>query len=110
MVNTGINRTKSSLEKFLNSIYISLDEGKYVLCSDLYALPKEKKLPTAEQIHDLLKNPDGLARGLSLYQHLVIGLGELCKVKPNGNNAVEYLGIAIIARTISTHTHSFIHS
>jgi hypothetical protein len=55
------------------------------------------KLPIGQNIEDLLKNPDGLMPGLSLYQHLVVGLGELCKVKPNGTDAIEYLGNWLIA-------------
>ncbi len=66
--------------------------GEYVLQSDLEAISKIKRRPTGEEIEAMIKAPLTNGGKDSIHSLLVTGLVELCKVKPVGVDAVEWLG------------------
>ena len=88
---TGITREHEHLVNLLESIKMVPMGGEYVLQSDFDTISKIKRRPTWEEIEKIVKEPmsDGAE---SIYDIIVTGLVELCKVKPVGPDAVEWLG------------------
>jgi hypothetical protein len=71
--------------------------NEMVLQSTNDKVPKIKKRPTGDEIESMLKEHIKGEEGKTLHELLVEGLVELCKVKPVGIDAVEWLGEWLIA-------------
>jgi hypothetical protein len=92
----GITRSKEHLSQLLATIKMVPAGGEYVLQSDIEVIGKIKRRPTGEEVEAMIKAP--MAPGKeSIHDLLVTGLVELCKVKPVGVDAVEWLGDWLLA-------------
>lgn len=63
-----------------------------VLQSTIESISKIKRKPTGEELEAMIKSPMNGPGSESLHDLVVTGLVELCKVKPVGMDAVEWLG------------------
>ncbi len=63
-----------------------------ILQSENEAISKIRKVPTGDELENMLKDPNGAGNDMSINELLITGLAELCKVKPVGTEAVKYLG------------------
>jgi hypothetical protein len=70
--------------------------GEYVLQSDFDTISKIKRRPTGAEVEKMIKEPMGEGKE-SIHDLIVTGLVELCKVKPVGPDAVEWLGDWLLA-------------
>jgi hypothetical protein len=77
-------------------MYIADSGSTWLLQSSNPNIKKQKIKPTGEQIGELMRQPSGPA-GESMHDLLVTGLVELCKAKPVGLDAVEWLGKWLLA-------------
>jgi hypothetical protein len=68
-----------------------------VLESSNINISKIKKRPTGDELEGLLKTPMMGEDSDSIQELLVTGLMELCKVKPSGNDAIQWIGDWLIA-------------
>eukprot|EP00606_Chrysophyceae_sp_TOSAG23-5_P001215 GSChrysophyteH2.ASY1.ANO1.362.1 assembled CDS len=92
----NLTRSKAHLSSLLESVKMVPAGGEYVLQSDYEAISKIKRRPTGEEVEALIKAP--MAPGKeSIHSLLVTGCVELCKVKPVGVDAVEWLGDWLLA-------------
>lgn len=89
-------RTPESLTAFLGTIYISDADATWLLQSSNPKIKKQRIKPTGEQVEELIKSPSGPA-GESMHDLLVTGLVALCKAKPVGSEAVQWLGEWLLA-------------
>ena len=87
----GIARNVSSLNVLLNSIDLVPQGEDWVLQSSIEKISNIKKRLTGDELETFIKAPmPGCVE--SVNDVLVTGLVELCKVKPVGIDAVEWLG------------------
>lgn len=91
-----ILRTPESLTQFLGTIYISDNDAVWLLQSSNPKIKKQRIKPTGEQVDALIRSPSGPA-GESMHDLLVAGLVALCKAKPVGPDAVQWLGEWLLA-------------
>jgi hypothetical protein len=96
MAAAGITRSAANLSKLLESITMVPQGGEYVLESDINEISKIKRRPTGAQLEAMIKEPMADDKE-SIHDLLVTGLVELCKVKPVGIDAVDWLGDWLIA-------------
>jgi hypothetical protein len=89
----AITRASASLAVLIESIVLvpSLN-GEFELQSTLESISDNKKRPTGEEVETLLKSPIKRDAEESIHSLITSGLVELCKVKPVGVDAVEFLG------------------
>jgi Dpy-30 motif len=87
----GITRTKSDLTVLVNTIdMVQGGDKEMVLQSSNSLISKIRRKPSGNEVEELIRAPmDG---GGTLHSLLVSGLVELCKVKPQGVDAAQYLG------------------
>lgn len=85
-------RSDNVLESIVNSLSLIKQDDEYVLSSNIPCLTNIKKKPSAQEIDNMVNDPNGAGPNQSIYSLLVTGLAELCKVKPAGTDAVQYLG------------------
>jgi hypothetical protein len=95
MAASKITRSKEHLAYLLETIKMVPAGGEYVLQSDLDTISKIKRRPTGEEVEAMIKAPMGSKE--SIHDLLVTGCVELCKVKPVGIDAVEWLGDWLLA-------------
>jgi len=88
----GLTRSKADLAVLLEAVKMVPAGGEYVLQSSLEAIGKVKRRPTGEEIEAVIKAPLNKDTKESIHSLLVTGLVELCKVKPVGVDAVDWLG------------------
>jgi hypothetical protein len=91
MACAGITRSQAHLSALVETMEITTQGTETVLQSTNELISKIKKIPTGDEVENLIKEPigDGLE---SVHEILISGLVELCKSKPVGNNSVEWLG------------------
>ena len=92
----GITRSQENLSKLLESITMVPQGGEYVLESDIKEISKIKRRPTGAEIEAMIKEPMADDKE-SIHNLLVTGCVELCKVKPVGIDAVDWLRDWLIA-------------
>lgn len=68
-----------------------------VLQSTNEKISKIKRRPTGEEVETMIKAPMSGTGSQSIHDLLVTGLVELCKVKPVGMDAVQWLGEWLLA-------------
>ena len=91
-----LTRSKENLSRLLESINMVPQGGEYVLESEISEISKIKRRPTGAEVEAMIKEP--MADGKeSIHDLLVTGLVELCKVKPVGIDAADWLGDWLIA-------------
>ena len=96
MSDAKILRTPESLTHFLGTIYISDNDTTWLLQSSHPKIKKQRIKPSGEQVEQLIKSPSG-STGESMHDILVTGLVALCKAKPVGLDAVQWLGEWLLA-------------
>ena len=76
--------------KLLSSMSVERHGDDVVLFSTDAAMPRPRRSITEDQLEERIRAP--MPDSSSLHEVLVQGLVELCKVKPVGNDAVQWLG------------------
>ncbi|CAM9290784.1 unnamed protein product, partial [Choristocarpus tenellus] len=95
LARAGLSRSKDDLKRLAESISIVRVGNKTFIQSNLEGIKKPKVMPTGEGAREYIKNiPAG---GQMLPELLTTALSELCKVKPQGLEAVRWLGEWLIA-------------
>ena len=89
------HKKSSELSQAVESIMVP-QGGEYVLESDIPKISKIKRRPTGAEIETMIKEPMADDKE-SIHELLVTGCVELCKVKPVGIDAVDWLGDWLIA-------------
>lgn len=91
LASSGIVRNVQSLNTLLDSIDLVPQGGDWVLQSSIETVSNLKRRLVGNELEDFMKSPmPGCAE--SINEVLVTGLVELCRVKPVGVDAVEWLG------------------
>ncbi|CAM9981629.1 unnamed protein product [Scytosiphon promiscuus] len=89
LAKAGLSRSKDDLERLAESIDIYLVNGQVFIHSTLDGIAKPKIIPTGDQARAFVQ---GVKAGNgSLEELLTTALSELCKVKPEGLDAVRWL-------------------
>lgn len=91
MTHSGISRNTNSLSKLLDSIQLFPQGDKLILQSSIETIQKSKKRLVGDNFLESVKSPMP-GSSTSLNELLVTALVELCKVKPVGMEAVQWLG------------------
>jgi hypothetical protein len=92
LAEAGLTRHKDSLKGLLDSIQlVAQGTTDFVLESSYEQISKIKKRPRGDELKEMMEKPmtDG---GDSFQEFLVTSLMELCRNKPTGLDAVEWLG------------------
>jgi Dpy-30 motif len=74
----------------LESVELDIFPNERILQSNLAAIPRAKRTLSPDEVVTVIKEPS--QSSTSLHEVLVRGLVELSKVKPVGNDAVQWLG------------------
>jgi Dpy-30 motif len=85
----------------LDTVELIPQGNKLVLRSSIELISNIKEIPTGETIETLIKAPIA-SDSQSVHDVLVTGLVEICKVKPVGLDAVQWLGEWLIANNPNT--------
>lgn len=78
----------------LSTMTFEKEEEDLILVSTDSSLPRPKRRMTEDRLEQAIKAP---MQESSLHEVLVEGLVELCKVKPVGNDAIQWLGEWLIS-------------
>jgi hypothetical protein len=92
-----ITRNTEKLAYLVRTITFVTKGTKTFLESHLETVSKIKQRPSGDEIEEMMKAPMMGEESESIQQLLVTGLMELCKVKPSGNDAIQWLGEWLIA-------------
>lgn len=90
-----INRDQESFQALAESVDVQTENGRTFLTSNLGPLKKPKVIPTKDDAKKLIENTKAGADCLP--DLLVKGLSELCRAKPAGLDAVQWLGEWLLA-------------
>ena len=88
----GITRASGSLATLIESLVLVHLGEDFDLQSSLESISGNKKKPTGEEVESMIKSPIKKDIEESIHSLITSGLVELCKVKPVGIDAVEFLG------------------
>jgi hypothetical protein len=98
MISAGLTKNNSDLNKLLMTMALGkFGKDMKLYCSDIsFGIPLPKREMSESDLDALVKSPtnDG---GIPLHDVLVQGLVELCKTKPVGNDAIQWLGEWLLA-------------
>lgn len=97
LLSAGISRTPVSLSMLLDSISLVPQGAGLVLQSSLDAVSNIQHRVTGSALEQLIKTRRLGGSSQTINDLLVTGLVELCKVKPVGVGAVEWLGDWLLA-------------
>ena len=91
----GLNRSEESLARLVNSIDIATEDDKTFIQSSLDGVEPPKFVPQGDKARAML---GALTAGDgTLQETLAKGLAELCRAKPSGLDAVQWLGKWLLA-------------
>lgn len=91
LAHAGVVRNINSLTSLIESIDLVPQGSESVLQSSIEGISNIKKRATGDELESAIKSPmTGCSE--SVHDVLVTGLVELCKVKPVGVDAVQWLG------------------
>lgn len=85
-------RAPSSLQVLLETIYLAPQGGEFVLESTCETISKIKRRPTGEEVEKMLKQAIFPGSEESIHSLIITGCVELCQTKPEGLEAVAWLG------------------
>ena len=74
----------------MDTVYLEQQGTTWTLQSNCPSIKHQKPRPTGEEVEAMIKAP--AFGNASIHDILVKGLVELCKVKPVGTDAVQWLG------------------
>lgn len=91
LAHAGVVRNNQSLTNLIESIDLVAQGSESVLQSSIDGISRIKKRMTGDELESTIKSPmSGCSE--SVHDVLLTGLVELCKVKPVGVDAVQWLG------------------
>lgn len=85
-----MNKTAEGWALLLDSLELETHPSESILQSTLPSIPRTKRNLSPDEVEAMIKAP--FESSSSMHDVLVKGLVELCKVKPVGNDAVQWLG------------------
>jgi hypothetical protein len=97
MAKASITRRATSLMELLETIMLVEVGNDFGLESSNEKLPRVKRRPNVEELEAMMKAPISEGCQESMHDLLTRGLVELCKVKPVGLAAIEWLGEWLIS-------------
>ena len=92
LARAGITRAPASLSGLIESIVLVPKGAEFELQSTLETVSDNKKRLSGEEVEGMIKSPLKRDAEESIHSLITSGLVELCKVKPVGIDAVEFLG------------------
>ena len=92
LARAGITRAPPSLSTLVESVLLIPSGDGFVLQSSLESISDNKRRLSGEEVEGLIKSPIKRDAEESIHSLITTGLVELCKVKPVGIDAVEFLG------------------
>ena len=96
MAEAEIYRQPKSLQDFVDTIEMVEINGSQILQTTIPCIKKYKQRLLGEDLSNMVKNPMKF-QSQSINDILVESLVELCKVKPVGIDAVQWLGEYLLA-------------
>lgn len=92
LANAKFTRAPASLAILLETIVLVPMGTDFELQSTNENIRKVKKSLSGDEVENLIKSPIKKEIEESIHSLIITGLVELCKTKPNGLDAVEFLG------------------
>lgn len=97
LAGSGFTRAPTSLAALLDTIVLQPFGEDFVLKSTHELISDVLRRPTGAEVEALIKSPIRKDAEESIHSLIVTGLVELCKTKPVGIDAVDFLGEWLLA-------------